>query len=142
MEQTLFLYPVFALILLHYIVMFVMGRRRFQAMARGEVKPGVFKLYRDADMAQTPEHLQLASRNYSNLFEMPVLFYALVPLLLHFQKLDAVTLGCLWAYVITRYIHSYVHVTHNKILIRMRVFFLGTLVLLFLWARFFVQVTF
>ena len=66
------LYPVFALVLLTFLMAFWMARERFASVRRGEIKfePGVRPVFRD--------RAGQVSNAYHNLLELPLLFYAVV----------------------------------------------------------------
>jgi len=80
-----------------------------------------------------------ASDNFRNLFEMPVLFYALCGFLAITQLTTVLLLACAWGYVSLRAAHSYVHLTNNKVVRRFQIYFASTLVLYVMWALFAVR---
>jgi hypothetical protein len=77
-----------------------------------------------------------ASDNYRNLFEMPVLFYALCALLLATGQASAFFAAGAWIYVLLRVVHSAIQCTYNKVMHRFAVFGTSFVVLMVLWARF------
>lgn len=77
-----------------------------------------------------------ASDNYRNLFEMPVLFYALCALLLATGHASGFFAAGAWIYVLLRILHSAIHCTYNKVMHRFAVFGTSFVVLMVLWARF------
>lgn len=132
-------FPVIALALLTFGTMILMGRRRFAAIRAGKIPPGYFKDYQQREPFLIPSEVQVANRHYMNLFEMPVLFYALIPLLIITDKADNVSLYFAWAFVVARVAHAIVHMTSNKLMYRMRFFFIGSFILFLLWVRFGIQ---
>jgi len=68
-----------------------------------------------ATSAQAGEKLQSiqVSDNYRNLFEMPVMFYALCSLLLATGSATAFFAAGAWLYVLLRCVHSVIHCTHK-----------------------------
>jgi hypothetical protein len=136
--SILHLYPIVALVFLPYIVLGLMARSRFDAVRKGLIPLGFFKTYQRKDVV-LPDTVELPARNYTNLFELPVLFFALMPLLFIFQKADYISLAMTWIFVATRYGHTWVHLGRNKIFWRMRIFTFGGLMLLAMWIRFFLQ---
>lgn len=77
-----------------------------------------------------------ASDNYKNLFELPVLFYALCALLVGTgQMSDAFVFGA-WLFVALRYVHSLIHCTYNRVMHRFAAFLASALVLAVLWGFF------
>ena len=130
-SPTLILYPVFAMFLLVIFVLLYMGRMRFAAVRKGEVSIKFFRAYADGN---EPERLRVISRHYVNLFEMPVLFYVGVILVYITDQVGYWMIGCAWAYVAFRYMHSYVHLTSNNVLVRFSLYLASTFVLTVMWS--------
>lgn len=130
------LYPVFAMFALVAGVLVRMGTMRFGAVRRGEMNPAFYKTYQGDE---EPESMRVITRHFINLFEMPVLFYVGVILTYMTRQVSPWMVGCAWAYVALRYVHSYVHLTSNDVLTRFRVYILSGLVLMVMWASLFVR---
>lgn len=125
------LYPAFALMALTIFCMFRLGLLRLAAVRRGEVDPRFFVLFRGYD---EPDKLAAYSRHVVNLFEAPLLFYVIILTAVVTEQSGNWLLGLAWAYVVLRYIHSYVHLTSNVVLTRFRVFVVSMVTLVALWA--------
>lgn len=125
------LYPAFAMFALVAVVFGRMAFLRFGAVRRGEMDPRFYRTYQDGE---EPDHMRVVTRNFINLFEVPVLFYVALVLAHLTQQVSAWTLGCAWAYVASRYLHSWVHLTSNDVLTRFRVYLASFVVLTALWA--------
>ena len=69
------------------------------------------------------------SENFLNLFEMPVLFYALTLLyvFLGFESPLLVSLACIFD--VARYVHTAIHSTYNKVMHRFYAFFISVVTL-------------
>lgn len=78
-----------------------------------------------------------AADNFRNLFEVPVLFYALVAVALAAAHIPGWLVLGAWVFVILRIAHSCIHCTYNKVMHRFPVFVLGFGVLVVLWVAFF-----
>src|SRR3990170_1779921 len=91
-----------------------------------------------ASAKQVHETLQnvQASDNFRNLFEVPVLFYALCGFLAITQLTTLLLLACAWGYVVLRAAHSYVHLTNNKVIRRFQLYVASTGVLYLMWVLF------
>ena len=109
------IYPVLAMVLLSFVVLGSLGVLRVSAVARQTYPRGYFKTLKAPADAELPRRPEAVARNFINLFEVPVLFYAFVPLALLYGVADDYTLKCLWAFVGFRYVHTLIHVTVNKI---------------------------
>ena len=124
------IYPVFAMFALTIFVAFRLAYLRFTGASSGQINPRFFKTYRGYE---EPDNLRVMSRHLINLYEMPVLFYVAGILILQTGQTGVLTLSLAWAYVGLRYIHSYIHLSSNKLLHRLRVFALSAFVLIALW---------
>ncbi len=75
----------------------------------------------------------LTSNSLANQFQLPVLFYALCLMLLQVGQVNQFVVGVAWAFVVSRWVHAYVHVTSNYIPARFTSFLIGALLLLMLF---------
>lgn len=132
--MTNILYPVFALVLLTFVVMFWMARERYSAMGRKEAT---------LDQAGRPAFSGRAgqvSAAYHNLLELPVLFYAVVAFAMHTNGDDGLMILLAWIYVAFRAIQAFIHATYNKIRHRFSAFFGSVVVLIIMWVHLFLHV--
>lgn len=125
------LIPGLTLVALTLFVVFRMGVLRHRAIRRGDIHPGFFSLYRGYE---EPETLAAYSRHVTNLHEAPVLFYFVCITAFVTGQDSSLLLALAWAYVGLRFIHSYVHLTSNVVLLRFRLFATSLLVLGIMWA--------
>lgn len=87
-------------------------------------------------MASKLQNVQAAD-NFKNLFEVPVLFYALVAVALAVSHTPGWLVAGAWLFVVSRVAHSYIHCTYNKVMHRFPIFLLGFGVVVGLWVAFF-----
>lgn len=113
-----------------------LGALRFAAVKRGDLNPRYYALNKGAE---PPDYLIKVSQNYDNLLALPVLFYVISAMLLITGKVNAIQVVLAWAFVGTRYIHSYIHTTYNNVTHRMRAFMSGVVILITMWVLFFVS---
>jgi len=83
----------------------------------------------------TPEDVRNPSDNLKNLFEVPILFYAMTFYLYATQSVDTTHVRAAWAFVGFRYLHSAIHCTFNKIETRFQMYALSSLSLFFMVVR-------
>ncbi len=76
-----------------------------------------------------PPAVAAPGHNYMNLFEMPVLFYALCLYLMMQGEIAHFYMQAAWAFVVLRVLHSIVQCTYNRVLHRFLVYFLSSLIL-------------
>jgi hypothetical protein len=74
-----------------------------------------------------------------NLFEIPVLFYVLCGFLAVTDLTSVFFLVCAWLYVALRCVHSYIHITYNRVIHRFWVYAVSTSLLFLMWGVFAVQ---
>ena len=123
--------PMMALVGLTFVVMFLVVRSRFGAVANRTVDRRYFQLMQGENI---PEAIIKTTRNFNNLLEMPVLFYA-GAILVHFSDVEpGLSLYLAWGYVLLRTIHTAIHVTYNHPLHRLAAFGLSNICLAALWG--------
>lgn len=133
MNPNVIIFPCLALIIWTFLILLRMASTRFQSVRSGEVNFRYFKTYSTGENIP-PKALQ-ASRNFTNLFEMPTLFYVVCIFSLITRSVDQVMLNLAWTYVFLRIIHSLIHVTNNKIMYRMSVYALSCAVFFIMAIR-------
>jgi len=95
------------------------------------------KFYRDYLGFVEPDNLRVASRHVVNLYEATVLFYT-VSIIAYVTEVGGFAIIAMaWAYVLLRYLHSYVHLTSNKVLLRFRLFAASHAILVAIWITVF-----
>jgi hypothetical protein len=130
------LYPIFAMFLLVTIVLLRMRSMRFAAVRKGEVS---IRYYRAFQEGIEPEPLRVVARHFKNLFEVPVLFYVGVIMAYITHQVNDWLVACAWTYVALRYLHTYVHLTANDVVVRFGVYIASGFVLLLMWSSLLVQ---
>ena len=127
------LLPLLAQVALTFIVMLIMYQKRVAEMKTTRSHPQRTKT-RSSAHGVLPDS-ETAADNYSNLFESPVLFYTAILLTLILMVQDSILVVLAWTYVTSRYIHSFIHVTYNRVMHRFSVFIFSSFVLLAMWVR-------
>ena len=130
------LYPAFAMFVLTAAVFVRMAQVRFRAVGRGEMQA---EFYRTYQAGAEPDYMRVVTRNFVNLFEVPVLFYVVVVLIYVTRQTSPWFLGCAWTYVALRYVHTYVHLGRNDVLLRFRIYLASWIVLTVTWVSLFVR---
>jgi len=93
-----------------------------------------------ATSLQMGSHLQnvQAADNFKNLFEVPVLFYALIAVAIGLDHTPGWLVTGAWLFVLLRCLHSLIHCTYNKVMHRFAAFGLSFLLVVALWIVFIV----
>jgi hypothetical protein len=126
MSQSAIFSPFFATVLLTIIVWMYMYIRRIAFITSQKISPK--ELAVPGRLAQiSPAYVSNPSDNFKNLFEIPVLFYALILYLFITKQVDAIYLNLGWIFVGFRALHSAVHCTFNLVILRFYLYLFSTL---------------
>ncbi len=121
--------PVLAMMLLTGAVWLYMHLRRVAFLAR--LPLGSANLAVPGALARmTPPNVSNPADNLKNLFEIPILFYALALYLFVTNQVDTLYLLLAWIFVLMRWAHSAIHCTINNVAMR---FYLEAFSTLTLW---------
>jgi hypothetical protein len=120
------LYPVFAQIILTFVLLVVMAWGRRKVM----LTPG-FR-WRDIalDSSRWPEDARKIANCYGNQFELPVIFYVICLIALITGKADFVMVVLAWVFVASRVVHALIHTGPNIVPLRGAAFGVGILVVM------------
>ena len=132
------LWPTFALAALAFAMFLVMFVKRLGHIRANPPAPEDLATGEAAMRYFAP--VEMPANNYRNLFEMPVLYFALVPLLLVTSQDSLAQVVLAWVYVALRYLHSFVHVGPKKVPVRAMLFVLSAIVLSAMWIGFAVDI--
>ena len=132
MNAAAILYPMLVLVFWTMLVLLMIPRRRFSAARQRVVSARDFAF---GESDSVPGEVRLPNRNYMNLLELPVLFYVGCLTLFALGRVDSWGVGLAWGFVVGRILHSFVHLTYNDVIHRMRIFALSVFVLVAFWVR-------
>ena len=124
------LMPMFAQVALSFVLLFWMGFLRMQAIRSGAVKPEQIALREP----HWPLRVLQIGNAFHNQLELPVLFYVVTLLALMTETLDVILYVLSWMFVLSRFVHAYIHVTSNRLDRRTGVFGVGAIALLMMWV--------
>src|SRR5687768_13453910 len=110
------IYPMFALVILTFIVFILGFAARFSAVRTRQLPLRYFKVF---EGGAPPEAVVKTARHYSNLFEMPVLYYVGLILAMLIPLTGFWITFWAWGFVVARIAHACVHLGTNNILQRM-----------------------
>jgi len=134
---TALLWPTFALVGLVFAVWFYLFVQRMDHIRRNPPRREDFASGDAAMRYFAP--VEMPANNLRNLFEMPVLYFALVPLLMVTHHAGHVQVLLAWVYVILRAIHSFIHIGPKKVQPRFMVYLASCAVLSAMWIGFFLD---
>jgi hypothetical protein len=133
MKQEAIFSPFFAMILLTFIVWVYMYVRRIRFITSRKLTPKELEPIAFAQLS--PPSVSNPSDNFKNLFEMPILFYALVLYLFLTKQVDILYVTLAWGFVLFRAMHSAVHCTFNRVMLRFYLYLLASIALWFMAVR-------
>lgn len=134
MPQTAIFGPFFATVFLTFVVWTYMYVRRIHFIKKNDIGPQEMAV--PGALAQlSPPEVNNPSDNFKNLFEIPVLFYALALYLFATGQVDAVFVAAAWIFAAFRVLHSAVHCTVNVVMLRFYMYLASTLAVWFIAAR-------
>jgi hypothetical protein len=134
MRQAAIFGPFFATMVLTLVVWLYMYIRRISfIMSRGVSSQD---LAVPGTLAQiSPPAVSNPSDNLKNLFEIPVLFYALAIYLFVTKQVDVPYVDAAWVFVAFRALHSAVHCTFNLVILRFYLYLIATAAVWFMVIR-------
>jgi hypothetical protein len=134
MDQTAIFGPFFAMMLLTLVVWLYMYVRRIGFIMKNKINSQ--ELAAPGALAQiSPPGVSSPSDNLKNLFEIPVVFYAVALFLYSTSQVDAIYVGAAWIFVAFRILHSAVHCTFNLVILRFFLYLAATLTVWFIVIR-------
>ena len=126
------IFPMAAMFLLSAVVLIITFVTRVKAVRSRKVRLSYFTTY---SSEVTDQDMLKASRHFSNLFEAPVLFYAVCLGAMIAGVQQKAFLITAWLYVIARVAHAYAHIGPNRLYPRMTVYFVSWIFLTALWVQ-------
>ena len=122
------LWPMIAHAALVFFLYWMLSQKRASAVRRGSADPDQFRENREEPLESLVVH-----NNLKNQFELPVLFH-ICCLLLYVTTADNIgTIVLAWIFVVARYVHSYVHITSNRLRHRRPVWIVSFVSLAAMW---------
>lgn len=132
MKETIFS-PFFAMMFITFFVWVYMYIRRISFITKRKLTPKELAPIPFANIS--PPAVSNPSDNLKNLFEIPVIFYALVVYLFSTNQVDTTYVNAAWVFVIFRALHSVVHCTFNHVMLRFYLYLFSTITVWFMVVR-------
>jgi len=126
MTQAAIFGPLFATVLLTFVVWVYMYIRRISFITSNKISSKDLAV--PGALAQlSPPSVSNPSDNLKNLFEIPVIFYALAFYLFATKQVDTAYVAAAWVFVAFRVLHSAVHCTFNLVMLRFYLYLFAAL---------------
>jgi len=136
MSLPMVLLPVFVQVFLTFAVLLWMARERVNAVKTKQVRVADIALGQRA----WPAKVQQISNSYHSQLQVPVLFYVLVVLAIVTHSADLLFVVLSWIFVLSRFVHAYIHTSSNYVPNRFNAFAVGVITLLAMWVIFAVRI--
>ncbi len=134
MNGTEIFQPFAAMLVLTFLVWLHMYVLRISYMVRNRVDAQKMTTP-DRAYELLPEEINYAAYNLRNLVELPMVFYALCLMLFVTGQVDSVYVTAAWLFFAFRTLHSLVHCTFNRVILRFGFYMLSALALWFMLGR-------
>ena len=131
-SKNLLIYPMAFYAVYMFGIAIYLFRIRVKGLKSKEIKFNYFKAYTDATL---PEYAKVAERHYENQFEVPTLFFPTGVMHFALGMANPLTLGLMWLFVISRLLHSFIHLGSNNVRVRMVSFTIGWVAIVALWFQ-------
>lgn len=129
MNTNLIFLPVLAQIAITIVGFMLLGVRKARALKNDNIDQTKTALDNDA----WPDYVLMVSNNIRNQFQLPVLFYVLCFVFYSVNAVTTTVLYLAWAFVISRIIHAYIHMSTNYVPARFRVFTVGFVIIVIMF---------
>jgi hypothetical protein len=125
-------------LVLHVLLATYVGMKSLGARIKS-VRSGGAKMHEIAvDPGAWPNKVRLIGNNFDSQFDTPMMWYGVCALIvaLNFEDMAFVVMS--WAFLLSRLLHSYVHLNSNEVPTRMKLFLIGFFinVVMWLWLAF------
>jgi hypothetical protein len=120
LNSSLILLAMLAQIVFTFYVYYILISGRFRAVRTKQVRASQYVL-----VEGEPSNLARVTNNLRNQFELPVLFYALVLMLVAINRVTLIDVVLAFAFVVARVAHHFAHTKSEDVLLRPRIFAIG-----------------
>lgn len=131
-NKNLLIYPMAFYAFWMFGVAVHLFRTRVRALKNREVSMRYFRAYTEAP---PPEYSKVAERHYENQFEVPTLFFPVGVMHFALGLANPLTLGIMWAFVVARMLHTFIHLGSNNVRVRMIFFMISWACIVALWVQ-------
>lgn len=123
--MTFYVFYIFGLLIYNF-------QLRMRALRAGRVRTSHFRTYTSDNY---PEDLLISGRHLDNQFQLPMLFLITAGLYLSLDLVNVLTVVCVWGFVLSRILHSYIHLGSNHVVRRAQAYAVGWVLILLLWGQ-------
>jgi hypothetical protein len=132
---NLIIQPVIALMALTFVVWCYMYFLRLKYVIINKISVNRLETPEQCNSV-LPSDINKPSNNLKNLFEVPVIFYAICILCISINVIDTSIVYLAWCFVILRILHSIFHCFSKNVIARFCAYFASSIILWLMFARF------
>lgn len=104
---------------------------RKSSAEKKQVRLSFFKTY----SGEAPEKVLVVGRHFDNQFQAPILFLISGLATYQVHAVNDFAVGLAWAFVISRLIHSFIHLTTNNVIYRAAAYGIGITFIMGMWVN-------
>lgn len=130
-NQKIIFFPLLAQVFLTMLVWLWLYKTRITEMRKHRIKPQA--LANHADGSKLLRSVIEPSDNFKNLFEIPVLFYVAIITIYVTQMVDSMFVILASLFVLFRCLHSFIHISYNRVTHRFSVYIASAFTLWVIW---------
>jgi hypothetical protein len=129
MSGVAIFWPMVGHALLVFLIYGLLGVRRKEAVTSGSAKISQFR-----ENQVEPTQSLFVKNALANQFELPVLFHIVCLALFLTGAVSTFVVIIAWLFCLSRYVHTFIHVTSNRIRFRQPAFIVGFVAVFVLWV--------
>ena len=129
----MFVYPMAAMVFYVFVLGIINFLARSKAIRAKKLSLGYFKNH-DFKNYDAPEHIVRFGRHFDNQFQVPVIFMFTLLAAGIYTPTDRAVFVLAWLFLLTRVVHSWIHLGSNNVLRRAQAYFFGWIVLMLMWV--------
>lgn len=126
-------FPLFLAVFMQVLLTYYLGVKLFLARKNAINNKEVTFADIAVDSTKWPANVRQIQNSLANQFEMPVLFYVAAIMAFQTGVTDWVFITLSYIFVVSRWIHMFIHTGDNHVMRRAKAYGVGILVLLIMW---------
>jgi hypothetical protein len=125
----------FFLVFIYYAfivgLLIFMFLHRKKAVTTGQIRMGYFKTYSNGGT----DYLVVLQNHFNNQFQVPILFFITCIVAKLFHTISEFTIVLASLFIMSRWFHSYIHLTSNHLIKRASSYFVGLVIMILMWLE-------
>lgn len=135
--EKLLVLPMFILVLFTILNLLYIVIARTRAVLKKEIPENFFVAKIKTENFSYPQRFTILDNHFKNLLELPPFYYFACIMVIILAEIDEVIVLSGLAFFLLRLVHSFIHLTYNKVSHRFTVFLFSLIALLSMWVKIF-----